>query len=143
MLHFNKYPTETVLRLQSKNDLVEYWMNRIKEADFVRRGNATTVMNLSKADSTNLWTGVETREYLHKKVYKRLVANLLNKDNYTMFWTVASKLLPHDPLSLRHIPIKIYLPSSNKVLHALVPPSLSLSASCIPLSISPLCVTNK
>ncbi|KAK9378391.1 autophagy protein Apg5-domain-containing protein [Kockiozyma suomiensis] len=107
VLHFNKYPTETVLRLQSKNDLVEYWMNRIKEADFVRRGNATTVMNLSKADSTNLWTGVETH-------------------NYTMFWTVASKLLPHDPLSLRHIPIKIYLPSSNKVLHALVPPSLSL-----------------
>ncbi|KAK7205164.1 autophagy protein Apg5-domain-containing protein [Myxozyma melibiosi] len=106
VLHHNRYPTETLLRLRNTGDLVENWVNRVKEADFIRRGNATTVMNLSKADSTNLWSGVETH-------------------NYDLFWSVAKKLLPSETSSLRHIPIKIYLPSSNKVLQTLVPPHLS------------------
>ncbi|KAK9450471.1 autophagy protein Apg5-domain-containing protein [Limtongia smithiae] len=106
VLHHSNFPIDTLLRLRSLQDVTDHWVNSVKEADFIRRGNANTVMNLSKADSNDMWAGVEGHDF-------------------DKFWTVARKLLPSDPLSLRHIPIKIYLPSSNKVLQSVVSPSLS------------------
>ncbi|KAK9238051.1 autophagy protein Apg5-domain-containing protein [Lipomyces kononenkoae] len=106
ILHHSQYPSDILLRLASDSALKEQWMNRVKEADFIRRGNANAVMSLSKTDSDEMWAGV-------------------GEHNFDKFWDIAKKILPPDPYTLRHIPIKIYLPSSNKMLQALVPPSIS------------------
>jgi autophagy-related protein 5 len=37
------------------------FVNAVKEADFIRNGSARTVMGMSKVDSDNLWTSVESR----------------------------------------------------------------------------------
>ncbi|KAK9373264.1 autophagy protein Apg5-domain-containing protein [Lipomyces chichibuensis] len=106
VLHHSQYPSDTLLRITSAGAVKEYWVNRVKEADFIRRGNANAVMSLSKTDSDEMWAGVEEHDF-------------------DKFWGVTKKLLSSDPYALRHVPIKIYLPSSNKMLQALVPPSIS------------------
>ncbi|KAK9455222.1 autophagy protein Apg5-domain-containing protein [Dipodascopsis uninucleata] len=90
--------------------LVDNWVNRVKEADYIRRGNAKAVMSLSRIDSDALWQGV------------------LNH-SFETFWSVAKKLLPQDNRSIRYIPIKLYLPSSNRTLQALVPPYVTPSTT--------------
>ncbi|KAK9465440.1 autophagy protein Apg5-domain-containing protein [Lipomyces arxii] len=103
ILHYSHYPTDVLLRLTDLQDVKDHWVNRLKEVDYLRRGNSNTVMNLSKADSDAIWYGVEQHDF-------------------DKFWSINSKILPSDPMSLRNVPIKVYLPSCNKVLQALVPP---------------------
>ncbi|KAK9463818.1 autophagy protein Apg5-domain-containing protein [Lipomyces oligophaga] len=105
-IHFNDYPADSLLRLTSVKDVEDQWMNRVKESDFIRRGNSNTVMNLSRADSDNMWAAVV-------------------KYDFDMFWNTARKLLPQNAISLNHVPVKIYLPSSNKILQSLITPMIS------------------
>lgn len=62
-----------------------------RQADFLRNGTGKTVMFLSKEDSDNLWEGV-----------KRHDLKLFNQVN--------QKLLNPQGLSLRNIPVRLYLP---------------------------------
>ncbi|KAK9477794.1 autophagy protein Apg5-domain-containing protein [Lipomyces japonicus] len=107
VFHYNNYPQSLILRLPSINIMMNHWINLIKEADFIRRGNANMIMSLSKTDSDDLWSAVVSH-------------------NFETFWKITRKVLPPDPCSsLRNVPIKIYLPSGNKVLQSLVSPMIS------------------
>lgn len=71
------------------------FINGVKEADFLRNGTAKAVMSLSKDDSTALWRAVEQHDLV-------------------LFNSVNSKLLnPQGVAALRHIPIKVYLPTMS------------------------------
>lgn len=73
--------------------LLDSYINSVKEADYIRNGTAKTVMSMSKADSNALWRSVETHDL-------------------GLYNSVNNKLLNPPGLSIRHIPIKVYLPTS-------------------------------
>lgn len=66
-------------------------MNAVKEADYLRTGTGKTVMFLSKEDSTQLWNGVR----LH---------------DFAKYGPINNKLLNPAGVTLRHVPIRLYLP---------------------------------
>ncbi|PSR97000.1 autophagy protein Apg5-domain-containing protein [Coniella lustricola] len=100
-------------------DIGETFLNGVKEADFVRNGNAKQIMSLSKEHTTALWNAVQDNDYT---AFAKVNVQLLN---------------PSTPL--KHVPIRIYIPSSPpgsatassgpapgsfKVLQSLVSPCL-------------------
>ncbi|KAI9814889.1 MAG: autophagy protein 5 [Thelocarpon impressellum] len=123
-VHFSEWPEEQLVRLDREGRVMEdAFVNGVKEADFIRNGTAKGIMSLSKEDSTRLWTAV--REH-----------------DLTLFNSVNQKLLNPQGVRLRHIPLKVYLPSSAsvtdraeddaaaargslRVVQSLVPPMLS------------------
>ncbi|KAM0129427.1 hypothetical protein ACHAPC_000839 [Botrytis cinerea] len=74
-------------------DIHDTFINSVKEADFIRNGNAKGIMSMSKEHSTQLWNSVQDND-LH--TYLKVSTILLN---------------PATPL--KHIPLRIYLPSSS------------------------------
>ncbi|KAJ4406780.1 autophagy protein 5, partial [Gnomoniopsis sp. IMI 355080] len=101
-------------------DIGDTYLNCVKEADFVRNGNAKQIMSLSKENTTALWNAVQNNDYVS---FAKINAQLLN---------------PSTPL--KHVPLRIYIPSSPtggadggsgkampgdfKVMQSLVPPRL-------------------
>ncbi|KAI8247547.1 Autophagy-related protein 5 [Colletotrichum sp. SAR 10_99] len=73
-------------------DIGDTFLNCVKEADFVRYGNAKRIMSLSKADTSTLWNAVQDNDYAS---FQKINAILLNA-----------------PTPLRHIPLRVYIPSS-------------------------------
>lgn len=102
-LHNKDYPTDYVLKLNNLNGMWDHWLQQVKEAGYVRDGNAKAVMNLSKEDTTRWLGSAETH-------------------NYSAFWEITDRLLPQSPLKLKYVPLKIYLPMTNRPLQALVSP---------------------
>ncbi|KAF7188207.1 Autophagy protein 5 [Pseudocercospora fuligena] len=93
-LHYCDAPEGQLIQLDPDlRAMQDTFINAVKEADYVRNGTARTVMSLSKDDSDNLWLAVQTH-------------------NRGMFNVVNNKLLNPPGMELRHIPIKIYLPTS-------------------------------
>ncbi|KAL1840441.1 hypothetical protein VTJ49DRAFT_479 [Mycothermus thermophilus] len=96
-------------------DIADTFTNAVKEADFVRNGNARQIMSLSKENSTALWNAVRDNDYTtYSKIHNRLL---------------------NTPTPLKHVPVRIYIPSSPedstdstpgsmKVIQTLVPPRL-------------------
>ncbi|KAK3106710.1 Autophagy protein 5 [Teratosphaeriaceae sp. CCFEE 6253] len=66
----------------------------MKEADCVRNGTARTAMGLSKADADQLWQAVRSHDRAR-------------------FNAIHTKLLHPPGLALRHVPLKLYLPTSS------------------------------
>nr|POE82712.1 autophagy protein 5 [Quercus suber] len=86
-IHYSGFPAEQIIRLDAAGRTMEdSFVNAVKEADFIRNGTARVFMGMSKADSDNLWTSVKKR---------------------------SQKLLYPPGMELRHIPMKIYLPTSS------------------------------
>ncbi|KAK3941262.1 autophagy protein Apg5-domain-containing protein [Diplogelasinospora grovesii] len=101
-------------------EIGDTFMNSAKEADFVRNGNAKQIMSLSKENTTALWNAVLDNDYV-----------AFTKINYQLLSTSTP---------LKHVPVRIYIPSSPsksppavgaesgagsfKVIQALVPPLL-------------------
>ncbi|OLN86385.1 Autophagy protein 5 [Colletotrichum chlorophyti] len=73
-------------------DIADTFLNCVKEADFVRYGNANRIMSLSKSDTSSLWNAVQ--------------------DNDHASFTKINALLLNAPTPLRHVPVRIYIPSS-------------------------------
>ncbi|CAN8105784.1 unnamed protein product [Discula destructiva] len=73
-------------------DIGDTYLNCVKEADFVRNGNAKQIMSLSKENTTALWNSVQNNDYAS---FAKINSQLLN---------------PSTPL--KHVPIRIYVPSS-------------------------------
>ncbi|KAI9829489.1 MAG: hypothetical protein M1819_006309 [Sarea resinae] len=93
-LHFEGWPDEQLVRLDAEGRVLhDAFINSVKEADFLRNGTAKGIMSLSKDDSTQLWDAVQS-------------------NNLRSFNTINNKLLDPPGAPLRHIPLKIYLPSS-------------------------------
>ncbi|KAF2178566.1 autophagy protein-like protein 5 [Zopfia rhizophila CBS 207.26] len=117
-IHFTDLPLEHLIRLDVEGKhLHDLFINNVKEADFLRNGTGKTVMSLSKEDSTQLWESVKQ----HK---------------FSLFSPINQKLLSPQGTSLRHLPIRLYLPSkprddksnrSIRVVQGLVPLTLSSS----------------
>ncbi|KAG8168833.1 hypothetical protein KVR01_001582 [Diaporthe batatas] len=100
-------------------------------ADFVRNGNAKQIMSLSKEHTTALWNAVQDNDYAS---FSKVNSHLLNP-----------------PTQLKHVPIRIYVPSSPpdssasgaasaapasfRVLQSLVPPR---SANRSPQTLGPV-----
>ncbi|KAF3760799.1 hypothetical protein M406DRAFT_342978 [Cryphonectria parasitica EP155] len=98
-------------------DIGDTFLNGVKEADFIRNGNAKQIMSLSKEHTTALWNAVQDNDYAS---FAKVNAQLLNP-----------------PTPLKHVPIRIYIPStppggdasgsapgSFKVMQSLVEPRL-------------------
>lgn len=119
-VHFSDYPTEQLVRLDTENKVMhDLFRNSVKEADYLRTGTGKTVMFLSEKDSTQLWDAVKQHDFL---LYNPINQKLLNPQGTT----------------LRHLPVRIYLPhtangseqketapGSVRVVQSLVTPSLS------------------
>ncbi|KAK7522255.1 autophagy protein 5 [Phyllosticta citriasiana] len=92
-LHYAAHPATLLpldAELKSQHDA---FINGVKEADFLRNGTAKAVMSLSKDSSDALWRAVQTHDLpLYNSVHARLVA-------------------PPAGARLRHVPLKLYLPS--------------------------------
>jgi autophagy-related protein 5 len=91
----------------------DFFINAVKEADFLRSGTAKPIMSLSAADSKALWSSTQDNDL-------------------AVFAKIHQSLLPSRG-QLRSVPLRIYLPSSPegdettaqmKVLQAQVAPSL-------------------
>lgn len=118
--HYSDWPYEQLPKLdQAGLILRDAFTNSYKEASFVRHGSNRVVMSLGKDDATLLWNSVE-------------------KQDLQSFDHVNRKLLHPPGVSLKSIPLKVYLPSSApndspstptqghvKVVQSLVTPQLS------------------
>lgn len=72
-------------------------MNQIKESCYVQHGSAKPVMILSKQDSSDLLQSVKTHD--------------ANK-----FWSIMPKIQSKGTKKLKNIPIRLYIPVSDKVI---------------------------
>ncbi|KAK4898866.1 Autophagy protein 5 [Elasticomyces elasticus] len=93
-LHYTEFPSGQLIPLDADDKTMrDTFTNAMKEADFVRNGTARTAMSLSKEDSDKLWRAVQSHD--------RALFNEIN-----------TKLLYPPGLELRHVPLKVYLPTS-------------------------------
>lgn len=115
-LHFSDWPEQALVRPDAEGkSLHDAFINSVKEADFLRNGTAKGIMSLSKDDSTQLWNAVQQHDY-------------------DKFQGISRRLLHAQGAPLRHIPLKVYLPSSPtasqpssghlRVVQSLVTPTL-------------------
>ncbi|KAH8596384.1 autophagy protein Apg5-domain-containing protein [Bisporella sp. PMI_857] len=100
-------------------DIHDTYINSVKEADFVRNGNAKGIMSMSKDNSTRLWNSVQDNDF---SAFHKINAILLNP-----------------PSPLKNIPLRVYIPSSApsadsedsvpvftfKIIQSLIPPTTS------------------
>jgi autophagy-related protein 5 len=128
-VHFTHWPEEQLAQLDAEGVVMhDAWINSVKEADFVRNGTARAMMALSKDDSTTLWSSVKNRMYSELNCVDQI-------DSLPGYLQIYNRLLDAPGQSLRHIPLKVYLPSSKdvtetsagslKVVQAPVPPMVS------------------
>ncbi|KAL2202825.1 APG5-domain-containing protein [Sarocladium strictum] len=89
-------------------DIGDTFLNCVKEADFIRNGNANQIMKMSKDHTTQLWNSVIDNDYAS---FSRIQTRLLNA-----------------PTALKHIPLRIYIPTADeatagsyRVVQSLVP----------------------
>ncbi|KAK0385020.1 hypothetical protein NLU13_7498 [Sarocladium strictum] len=86
-------------------DIADTFLNCVKEADFIRNGNANQIMKMSKDHTTQLWHSVIDNDYAS---FSRIQARLLNA-----------------PTALKHVPLRVYIPEagagSYRVVQSLVP----------------------
>lgn len=97
-LHFEDYPLSQLIPLQSplRTTIEQYWVNQIKESCYVQHNSAKPVMNLSKKDSDAMWQYAQNCDYdKFKSIYFR-------------------KIVPRRAIELKNVPVKVYLPFSEK-----------------------------
>jgi autophagy-related protein 5 len=73
-------------------DIGDTFLNGVKEADFVRHGSAAQIMKMSKDHTAQLWHAVVDNDYA---AFHRINTILLNA-----------------PVALRHVPLRVYIPSA-------------------------------
>ncbi|KAH3668329.1 hypothetical protein OGAPHI_002083 [Ogataea philodendri] len=101
-LRYHDYPVEYVIPIEpNTNFLKSYWINQLKEACFILNGSSKLVMNMSRT---------ETDEFYQAAIHKESV----------QYETAFRRLLPSNISSLKNIPIKIYLPLSNKLIQPVI-----------------------
>ncbi|OLL24891.1 Autophagy protein 5 [Neolecta irregularis DAH-3] len=103
ILHFKDYPTAHLPLRHTSFAIYDAFMNLVKEADFMRNGNAKGVLSLSKEMSNQLWEG------LSKPM----------TDEYDQYYSVASRIFTYDA-ETRVLPVRIYLPSGAPVVQKII-----------------------
>lgn len=118
-LHFTPDLESTNVNLINPTSIVlhDFFINSVKEADFLRSGTAKPIMSLSAADSKALWSSTQENDL---KTFSKIFTTLLPAAG-----------------QIRNVPLRIYLPSSPdqdegrvqiKVLQSQVSPTLSLAS---------------
>lgn len=104
----------------------------MRQADFIRNGTAKGIMSMSKENSTQLWNSVQDSTCpipLFRPVLG-LPTDDMNVDDFNTFNRI-NKILLNPATPLRHIPLRVYIPSSPtasaelgsfKIVQTLVPP---------------------
>jgi autophagy-related protein 5 len=113
-IHYTEFPFDQLIPLDAEGKTMQdTFVNNVKEADFVRNGTARTVMSLSKDDSDDLWRAVRDRmlSLIIKMPFAQLTTLL---DDLILYNKINNKLLNPPGMELRHVPIKIYLPTSAR-----------------------------
>lgn len=94
-LHFSDWPAEHLIALDAHAKVQhDAYINSVKEADFLRNGTGKVIMSLSKDDSTTLWQSVVEHDLAR---FDRINHKFVNPP-------------PDSPI--RHVPIKVYLPTT-------------------------------
>ena len=121
-LHFSSESHNVTMISPSPVVMHDSFINSVKEADFLRTGNANPIMTLPESESKALWTSTQANDL-------------------ETFANIHQTLLPA-PSKLKNIPLRIFLPASNqdepssaqmKVLQAQVSP-MTVSNSSTPAS---------
>jgi autophagy-related protein 5 len=113
-IHYTEFPFDQLISLDAEGKtLQDTFVNSVKEADFVRNGTARTFMSLSKDDSDDLWRAVRDRMLnVIIRIPNAQLTTLL--DDLILYNKINSKLLNPPGMELRHVPIKVYLPTSAR-----------------------------
>ncbi|TPX16939.1 uncharacterized protein E0L32_003501 [Thyridium curvatum] len=136
-MHRPQLPWRLVVGDGDEWHIGDTFLNGAKEADFVRNGNAKQIMGMSKEDTTALWNAVQDNDHAS---FARINTRLLNA-----------------PTALKHIPLRIYIPSPApptdgggttspatagefKVMQVLVPPRVAAN-NRKPPSLLPFCLS--
>ncbi|KAL8378711.1 hypothetical protein RB599_008497 [Gaeumannomyces hyphopodioides] len=96
------------------------FLNGAKEADFLRNGHAKQIMSMSKDDTTALWNAVQDEK----------------KGDYATFARINNQLL-NAPTPLKHVPIRIYIPSSSPSSPAATTPAAAGSFRVMQALVAP------
>jgi autophagy-related protein 5 len=113
-IHYTEFPFDQLISLDAEGKTMQdTFVNSVKEADFVRNGTARTVMSLSKDDSDDLWRAVRERMLNLIIVISNAQLTML-LDDLTLYNKINSKLLNPPGMQLRHVPLKVYLPTSAR-----------------------------
>jgi autophagy-related protein 5 len=102
-LHRKDFPVEYILRLEDEATVMDYWLNQTKESCCLRDGNSRAVMNLSKSDTIELWDSVRNH-------------------SYDAYWSSVDKMQTANS-EMKNVPLKVYLPGGNRVVHVVVTPN--------------------
>lgn len=89
-------------------DIGDTFLNCVKEADFIRNGNANQIMKMSKEHTTQLWNAVIDNDY---PSFSPIHARLLNA-----------------PTALKHIPLRVYIPSTTTTTTSATEPAAAAAA---------------
>ncbi|KAK7413395.1 autophagy protein 5 [Neonectria punicea] len=92
-------------------DIADTFLNCVKEADFIRNGNANQIMKMSKDHTTQLWNSVMDND---QAAFNRINTRLLNA-----------------PTALKHVPVRIFVPSTSPGA-ASEPGSFKVAQSLVP-----------
>ncbi|PHH77899.1 hypothetical protein CDD82_3305 [Ophiocordyceps australis] len=103
-------------------DIGDTFLNSVKEADFVRNGNANQIMKMSKEHTTQLWESVLDNDYASfSKINSRLL------DAATALKNVPLRVyIPWSPTIVSQPPLSSSVPvesASFKVIQALITPT--------------------
>ncbi|KAM5472417.1 autophagy protein 5 [Microsporum audouinii] len=117
-LHFQNWPDQELVSLDAEERVMhDFFMNSVKEADFVRNGTGKSIMALSREDSKKLWASIQ-------------------EHSFQTFHRVNSTLLPNLSTPFRNVPLRVYLPTASglekpsiKVVQSQFPPKIPASVS--------------
>lgn len=102
ILHFSKFPTEDLVRCNTKELIEANFMASVKEADALKH-KSLVVKNLVKKEFNQLWSG-------------------LAYDKFDQFWQVNRKLMERSDNELfNSIPFRLYLPDYTYVQKIIKP----------------------
>jgi len=87
-VHFQGFPAQTILRCPTDDTVKQYYMNVLKEANYLKHGDGKKVNALSRDQQDALWDGIV-------------------KNNFKRFWDVNDLLCPQDKQALKNLPIRI------------------------------------
>lgn len=96
ILHFSKFPSEELVRCNTKDSIEVNFMACIKEADALKH-KGSVIRNLVKKECNQLWSG-------------------LVNDKFDQFWQVNKKLMERTDNELfKSIPFRLYFPDYTYV----------------------------
>ncbi|XP_032230283.1 autophagy protein 5 [Nematostella vectensis] len=89
-VHFQKFPTDELMRCPGKEAVEAHFMSSVKEADSLKH-RSQVINSMQKKDHKQLWLG-------------------LNNDKFEQFWAVNRRLMERvgDDPYFKYIPFKIY-----------------------------------